>query len=372
MIALLCSFFVGLTLQAQIAGKTQEAKPAEVKATEVKAPESAPSAAQAEQQLLKKPDNLALRLKVTQLYAEENNAAKVIELLNPYTDQIPNEGFQMLARAYAANEDHANEVRVLKIMAEKGEDNFRWRMLLGQAYLKQAYVTKDVEKKDQLLTQGIQELRTCMNLNKKFKPAYDLLLSTLLEQKANSEARELLHEGLRKFGLRPELYRELCRLDSLDGFLDSALTNCRESIKASPNYPDHYVYLVQTLFDQKQEPMAERQIVAAAKKFPDSEFVQFAAGKLFLNKKNYPVATRYYQAAVKAGPKEARSQFGLAQALFESGSVEAALPHYIEACKLDLGTLDDFRTSAGRVKQDPKASAALSQKYSQATNTCRN
>jgi Flp pilus assembly protein TadD len=109
--------------------------------------------------------------------------------------------------------------------------------------------------------------------------------------------------------------------------------------------------------------------VAAAKKFPQSEFVQWAAGELFLRKKNYPVAARYFQSAVKAKAQSGRAQFGLAKALFESGREEEALEPFTQACKLEPNSIETFMAATGRMKQ--KGRSELTQKYIKASNTCR-
>ncbi len=329
----------------------------------------AQSATQLEANLKKKPEDIRSRFQLAELYAKENKSDKTIELLNPYTDQLDDKGFLLLAISYSNKKDFANEVRVLNFAVNKDDENYRWHMLLAQAYIKQANETVSEERNAELLTSGIQQLRRVLQIESKYKPAFDLLLSTFLKQKSNNEARELLMEGITKFGRRPEFFRELCRLDSQDGFLVQAVTNCEESIKISTNYPDHYVFLVQALHDQKEDVRAEREIVRAARKFPQSEFVQWAAGTLFLRKKNFPVAARYFQSAAKASPASGRAQFGLAQALFESGDEQGALEPFIKACKYDAATLDTFLAATGRLKQ--KTNSALTAQYVKASNTCR-
>src|SRR5688572_17139380 len=63
---------------------------------------------------------------------------KVIELLNPYTDQLSQPGYLLLANAYSRKKDFVNEVRVLTLLTNKDENNYRWQLLLGQAFMKQA------------------------------------------------------------------------------------------------------------------------------------------------------------------------------------------------------------------------------------------
>lgn len=323
-----------------------------------------------EAELQRNPENLRARIQSARNHFQKGQFDKVIELLNPYTDQLDEGGFLVLALAYSNKKDYANEVRVLTIITAKDEDNYKWQMLLAQAFLKQAGAQPNSPRSAELLTSGIQRLRTAIRLAPKYKPAFDLLLATLLQQKANNEARELLTEGIEKFGARPDLFKELCRLDAADGYLVQAVSHCKESIRISPNYPDHYVYLLESLHDQKEFVESEKTAIAAARKFPSSEFVQWASGTLFLKKKNFSVATRYFEAALKAKPDSGRAHFGLAQSLFEQGKEAQALDHFIKACKADASTSETFHAYAGRLKQKGE-NRELTSKYSQGAGSCR-
>jgi len=296
---------------------------------------------------------MGTRIQLASIYIKQNEFDKVIALLNAYTDQLPDEGYLALASAYSNKKDFTNEIRVLNLLVAKREDDYRWHMLLAEAYIKSASVQLTPEKNKDLVTSAIQQLRKVLGKQPKFKPAFDRLLDTLLINKLHNDARELLMEGIEKFGERAELYRDLCRLDSTDGFLVQSLNNCRDAIRLAPTFPDNYVYLVQSLHDQKDDQQAERTIVNAAKRFPNSEFVQWAAGTLFLRKKNFPVSERYFKAALTASPRATRSRFGLAQSLFETGSYNAALENYIAACASgEQPIIDNFLAAGGRLKQN--------------------
>jgi predicted Zn-dependent protease len=315
-----------------------------------------------EAKLKQTPDRLAVRLALASQYFKAKSFDKVIPLLNPYTDQLDDSGFLILANAYSNLKDHTNEVRILNVLIGRADDDYRWRMLLAQAYLKQANTLPKGEKSmTNAMTSAIQQLRQVVVLQPKFKPAFDLLLITFLNQRQNNEARELLSDGIARYGERAELFRDLCRLDSLDGFLVQAIENCRKAIKLAPGYPDNYVYLVQTMHDQGEFEQAERNVTAAARKFPKEEFVQWAAGTIFLKKKNFPVSSRYFQAAVNADANSMRSHFGLAQSLFENGEDEAALAHYIKTCQNDAASYEAFLIAGSKVKQ--KGNTSLGQKY---------
>lgn len=322
-----------------------------------------------EKTLRAKPSLLATRIQLGNYYLKQKNYAKVVELLNSYTDQLTPEGFLALASAYSHRGEFIDEVRVLNLLTMRQPENYQWPYLLAQAYRKQMSIQKDYLKKKDIATQAIQSYRKSLSLKKDFKPAFNDLLTTLLQQKANNEARELVQEGITRFGERPELYRELCRLDANDGFLDSAVATCRKAINLAPAFPDNHVFLMQALHDQKEDKMAEANAVSAAKKFPRSEFVQWAAGTLFFKKKNFPVAARYFQTAVNADPKSSRAHFGLAQAIFESNQEAASLEHFTKACAADPTTLDTFLAAGGRLKQ--KGNTQLGEKFIHAAYTCK-
>jgi tetratricopeptide (TPR) repeat protein len=324
-----------------------------------------------EAKLKQTPDRLPVRNALAAQYFKGGQFDKVIPVLNPYTDQLDETAFLTLANSYSNLKDHLNEVRILNVLIGRDEDDYRWRMLAAQAYLKLANTLPKGEKAmANAMTSAILQLRQVVTLQPKFKPGFDLLLITFLNQRQNNEARQLLTDGLNRYGERAELFRELCRLDSLDGFLVEAIQNCRKAIKLAPNYPDNYVYLVQTMHDQGEFEQAERNIISAARKFPKEEFVQWSAGTIFFKKKNFPVASRYFQTAVNADPNSLRAHSGLAQALFENGEDEAALAHFVKTCATDRASYEAFLIAGAKVKQ--KGNNTLGQKYRQAAYACRN
>jgi tetratricopeptide (TPR) repeat protein len=314
------------------------------------------------------PAQLSDRLKLATREYESAHYDRVVELLNPYSEQLPKPGMLMLASAYSNKEKYDEEVRIIKVMVGRDENNYEWQMLLGHALMKQTMKSTPPEAVKALQISAIQAFRACLKLRPKFKPAYDDLLALLLEQKDHNDARELLSEGLEKFGRRPELMKEICRLDSLDGFVAQAVQTCKEAIALSPNYPDSHVYLVQSLFDENEHTAAEQQIVASAKRFPASEFVQWGAGTIFYRKHNYPVSARYYGQAAQIDPESSRSLFGYAQSLYESGQESAALPIFVKACKLKPSEVVETFFSAGsklRAKDN-----SLATKYKEQANIC--
>jgi len=303
---------------------------------------------------------LSARLKAASAEYEKSNYPKVIELLNPYSEELPNPGLMILANSYSRRGLYADEVRVLRALAGRNERSYQAQMLLGQGLEKQAMITKDADAAKKMRVEAVQVFRNVFRMNPKYQAGFESLYALLLQIRAASEARDILQEGLERFGHTPALMREMCRLDSTGGFVTQALTSCRESIKLSPNKPDSYVYLSQSFFDQRENNSAERELVGAANRFPASEFVQWSAGTVFLKKKNFPASARYFGQAVKADPNSARATFGYAQSLFEAGQEKEALPVYKKACKMDPATVvEPFFAAASRLRQkgSPLASA---------------
>ncbi len=312
---------------------------------------------------------VAERMTLAQQSYNQNKWAEVIELLDAHTDEIPNPGLQMLARAYRQQKDIDNELRILNIWSNRDENNFEAHGQLGLAYIKKRETLKDPIKIQENDNSAIQSLRTSTRLNTKNSKYYETLLSFLIELNAKYEARELIYEMLVKFPQTKRLFSELCRLETEDGLLSQAMKTCRMAIQRAPNETENYTHLVRVLIDQKEDQMARSEIVKSARRFPTSEDIQHTAGNYFLKQENYPVAIRYYKVALKADPASSRSQIGLAKALAASDQEEEALVYLSKACLESSEASEVMQTVLSRLRHSNK-SRALQQKYTQALARC--
>jgi tetratricopeptide (TPR) repeat protein len=327
-----------------------------------------PTLLQLEDQLKGRPDDTELRQKLAQIYFNNRNFAGVIETLNPYTERINIESHLLLAGAYSEIKKFDEEVRVLKMVTEKDPKNYQVHYIVGSAYSKLSDATEDPFKKKEIQNQSIQALREAINLNRKYQPPYDLLLNTFISNKANYEARTLLIDMIKLFGNRPPYLNDLCRLLSIDGYLQQAIEDCKKAIVASKNFPDNYIYLAQAYFDRDDEKQSEKILIVAAKRFPKSEPVQWTAGEFYNKKKNFPVANRYFKAAVTADPKSVRANVSHANTLLETGRHDEALPFYVTACKIDPNTKTDLATAAAKLRINKKE--ALAKQFIRARFSC--
>ncbi len=293
----------------------------------------------------------------------------VVNLLNPYTDEVSASSFITLAGAYNELKDFKNLVRILSLLSEKRPKDYHVHFMLGDAHIKLASDSKDVRKRQEEEDAGVAAFRTALRLNRRFRPAHQALVNFFQTAGLNHEAREQLNDMLKTFGDRGEIHADLCRLNSIDGFLQQAIKHCRRAMTLAPNFPESYVYLAQTYFDQKSLDKAETTLVQAARKFPKSEFVQYGAGQFFLKKNNYPVATKYLKRAVASQSESARSQRSLANALFESGLSKESLSHFLKACQIDQTAQGDLLGAASRLRL--KGENMLAQEFSMASANCK-
>lgn len=300
-----------------------------------------------EAQLKKDPEQLDVREKLARAYLNKDMYDKLILLLNPYTEQISISTKFDLASAYRGKGDYLNEVRVLKSIATSDEEIFEayYNMALAQLKLKNE-------------ADAIEALRKAISINPGFKPAHDTLLSIFVKADNRYEARETLQDMIKRFGKRPELMNYLCRLLSIDGFNKQAITDCQNAILTSAAFPDNYIYLAQSLKDADQEGESEKTLLHAARKFPKSEFVQWATGQLYYRKQNYPVAQKYFAKAAASDVKSARAQLGLALTSMELGEYQKSLDFFESACKLEPNLKDNILTAAAKLRQKKEDSWA--------------
>lgn len=298
--------------------------------------------------------------------AKEYN--QTVTLLSANAEKLTEKGFLILAACYSELKQFDNELRILNQLATKDVKNYQWQMLLAQAHQKKSIAATNLDEKKKQETLAISAYRQTLKLNKKFQPAFDELLQVFLEKKENHEARELLMDGLKTFGERGLWLNALCELQASDGFLDPALETCERAIKKSPHYPDNYIYFSQALFDQNQEQKAQKVMRFAGKKFPKSEFTQWAAGKVYLLSKNYEAARNYFERAVKIDPKSKRSLEGYAESLYQSGNPEMAYPQYQSACQKGAKNSEELHVKAAELRMKSKDS--LGSKYRGLAESC--
>ncbi len=312
-----------------------------------------------EERLKVEPDNIKIRSSLALQYSRsKGQEMKVIELLSPFTDELSLSSLLQLAIAYQNVKKYTDEVRVLKKALESGPKRYDIHYKVGLAYLK-----------SEKFTEATNSMRDAIKIQRRFRQAYDSLLDIFQRTKNNYESRGILRDMVKIFGKDPLIYSHLCRLDSIDGYLESAIKACRRAMSFERDLPDNYVYLAQSLIDSKDETSAGKVLIQAARRFPKSELAQWATGEYYLRQKNYAGAQTYFAKAVLADEKSARSLTGLAVCQFEQENHEDALATLSKACEIDENVVDKIREAAGKLRLAKKDE--LSRRYTKQIQDCK-
>lgn len=301
--------------------------------------------------------------------AKEKKWAKVIEILYPYSNQLSEKSLLHLAMAFAKTNDFEKEVKILEGIEEKSSTkNYELYYILGLAQLRYAQKL-DPQQANLTENKAVNNLRQVILLKSDFKPAYDQLVSYFNEKKQLFESLGVLSDMVTKFGERPEILNDLCRIYTLEGYFDQAQANCIKAIKKSPKYSENYIFYAKSLSDQGDDLKASQALIKAAQRFPASQKTQAETGQYYLEKKNYPVAIRYFEKALKIDPKLASSHLGIAKAQLELENYEASLTHFKTACQLEGQYQQEMRQALAVVRQ--KNLSLFDKNFSQALLTCR-
>ena len=295
------------------------------------------------------PADLA-RMKKAAAQERTRDWAGVVQTLKPSAGNLPRKGLLQLARAYAARKDFANQVIVLESVANETEGDYYALTLLGDALMGRAE-GQDAggRAKDREAAAGAY--RDAIAANKGYRLAYDGLLNALEKLEDHFEERSVLNDVLKRFGPSAPYLSALCRLYSIESFIDKALEVCRQAIESDAKIPDNHVYLGLSMREKEEPRQAEKILTTAAKRFQNSEFAQWAAGQLTYEAKNYAASHAFYFRGTRADPNSARCWLGAGKASLENNEPKDALEEFVRACELDRQTLPEYKKAAGLLRQ---------------------
>lgn len=346
---------------AQRSGQVQAKRPAVKKSNEWRKPASAPVKAASETELRarisKNDKDVQARILLAELFQKKKDYAGMMEALRPASDTLPRKGMLLLATAYRGQKSYLNEVRVLELLLAQNRKDYYLQNAVGEAYVSLGKNEEAIDK--------FQEAR---KLNHRYLPTYKNLLALYDASGEKYEARNLLTDMVRVFGPRAEFYHELCRLYSVDGFLEKSAETCRQAIAKQPSHAPSHMYYAQTLSDLEKKDDALRVLKQAAKQFKKSEEVQDAAGEMTYNVGDFINAFKFFAQCSKVHPKSAKCQLGYAKSAFELQKYQEALDGFNSLCKLDNGSLGEFRKATATLRQ--KNEFIWVNKYDSGLNRC--
>ncbi len=305
------------------------------------------------------PKDFTSRVQLSEIYFKQKDYDKMIDTLRVSSDSLGRRGLLLLAYAYDGKKNYLNEIRVLENLLIQNDKDYYIQFKLGEAYSK-------IKKREEAIT----NFRSSKQSNPHFLPAYESLLRELNSTEDSYEARTLINDMIKLFGEKPKFFTELCRLYFTDSFIQKSLDICKEAIDKDPRVPENHVYLGKILKDSGNSKQAERVLYKAAQQFPNSEFAQSAAGQFATDAEDFSTAYKFFAQGAKADPQAVRALVGLGRAAVELGKFQESTNAYLSACKIQPGTIRDFRVGAGTARK--KHDIIWTQKFEEAMAKCPN
>lgn len=287
-------------------------------------------------------------------------AGDLDQAIGPLKDSLKtfnSEHYKLLAKVYEDKKDYLESIRVLELLIASTPRDAEAYAQLGNAYFK--------TRKPQ---EAIKRYLKAIEIQKKYRKAYVSLLEVYDFLKNYYEARTLLTDMLNVFGQDPFVLAELCRLNTIENYLEPASESCRKAIEADSQNPNNHAYFGKALKALKN-PNADKIIFKAAEQFPKSEFAQWQAAQLFFDSKNYEKSLRAYEKTTIADPQSLRGWLGYARSAFELKNYEKGFEGFKKACELDQQTATEFSKFASVLRKQMVEEWA--NKYKGAADSCK-
>lgn len=283
----------------------------------------------------------------------------MVSMLEGHKDKIGRSGLILLARAFGKLNRTTDAITTLELANARYAKDAALQTLLGLALAA-------ADRKDP----SIEMLYKAKETDPKYVPAYDGLLAQLVKADSRQEARDLISDMSKRFGMKPRWASELCHLYVLDAFHEKAVEMCQRAMQLDPKNPKNSINLAKTYREQNEPDKAKNVLIKAAIRIHKSEPIQTALGDYFIEKKNYVDALKWYQAAAKNNPASFEAQLGLAQAALELQKMEISLAAFTAACKLKRSAIREFQS--GLIKVRNRGDAIWQSRFENAiSNTCQ-
>jgi tetratricopeptide (TPR) repeat protein len=287
-----------------------------------------------------KPTNVVARHNLARIYFEQKKWDDVIATLKPFSDGLTTQGLYLLAQSQHEKAYYDDEIQTLKQLVGKSEVDYRAWALLG-----------DAQYAGGKLDTAVPSLRKSLEINPKYRPAYDSLIQIFVKTKSEYEMREILNDMVKNLGESPYTTSQLCRSYFESGFFDQAKEYCEKATKIDKKNSDSVIYLARSYMELQDTQKGLKLLIDASKIYPKSEHVQWTLGNYYLGLNNPSTAFRYFQVAQKNNPKSFRTLKGVAITAFTLEKYDISLQSFQEACKLDKSVGPDLRTAVATLRQ---------------------
>jgi tetratricopeptide (TPR) repeat protein len=255
-----------------------------------------------------------------QLQKSLNGDQKAIDLLWKNSEKLQRPDMLFLAKLLVKKRNFKDILKVSEMALAKNPQDAEFLTFQGKAYLETGKDKKTIEKAQ-------ESLRSAIEANPKFEPAYLILDDSYERQDQDYKAqkkpprflqtRRLLYEDLVKNNGEKELYiAKLCEINAADGVNEDALKQCKRAIELDKADVKSQINLAQVYkqTDNKKDAMAT--LDKAVKDNPKSPEVLIALGNQLEEDKNHADSyNRFkYCLEISAGNDECLRGLGTAAA----------------------------------------------------------
>jgi tetratricopeptide (TPR) repeat protein len=281
----------------------------------------------------------AYDLPAAQTAYQKKDYQKTVDLLSPEVEKLDRKGLFLLAGAYSRQKKPTAAIKVYTAAFAKNPKDVEAKTLIG---VEQINLHQDND--------ALQTLKDALNMDKKYLPAYNALISIYEKRDNKYELRLLYQDMIKNIGERPLFVAKLCELTTEDGLYDLAFSYCERGMKIDPKEPSNFVNFGLANKETGNTEQAEGYLKKAAMSFPKSELAQYTYGKYLADQKNFIGAYPLYKKAVAADEKSSRALLGLAQSSFEIQKYAESLTTFSQLCSLDKTSLPFFRRAANSLR----------------------
>jgi tetratricopeptide (TPR) repeat protein len=265
---------------------------------------------------------------------------KVTGLLSPQVEHLGREGLFILAQAYSSLKNHEAAIKTYSTCLSFNARDYQAKTLIG---VEQLFAQKNVE--------ALSSLREALEINPKYKPAYEALIQHYEKKNHKYELRLLYEDLLANLGETTTTVSKLCQLSFEDRLYDLAMKYCLRGMALDSKVPSNHVYLGMVYNETKETEKADDILKKTAARFLDSGLAQLKYAQFLEESKNFLVAYSYYKKAALADEQSAVAWVGLGNSSLELQKYSESLAAFEKACHLSKTVRPTFRRAAIQLKK---------------------
>ena len=293
------------------------------------------------------------------VYKEKNDLINQLKVLNILSINYPNkpESFYLLGMGYKYLYLYSleNPKRTFKNISVKTSDKGKTSKDSSKAVEKVILEGEDDTRKYK--EKSIESFNQALKIDRKYILAHKALMSLFMVENPKTGERIHTRESLSvamdilKTFRKKKHYIQLCKAYYDNKFFKQSRKACAKSVQKNPNDPVSPFILA---LSKKNKKDTNKELLATAKKFTNSFFVQYKTALFFMDK-DPTVATTYFDSAYALRPKNMRLNKIMAKFLFDNKEEKKSYEHFLNTCLLTNGKfLKDFRTAKRQLRRKQK------------------